>query len=74
MRDPKNCVITFSAPVLLREAIKRAAEAERRTVSNWIVLQLEAAMKEHKEYGVLRVAEPKTAKYRTGNSHDHSSH
>lgn len=59
-------MITFSASIALKDAIKRAAAAERRTVSNWMVVTLEEYLR-HQSSGKphLLVAEPK-AKYGTG--------
>ena len=36
--------VTFRCPTTLRDAIERAAERDRRTVSDWIVLALERAV------------------------------
>lgn len=41
---PRDTRLTLRLPANLRTAIGKCAAAERRSVSNWIVLQLEAAV------------------------------
>lgn len=44
-RDKRDDRLTFRVPTTLRVAIERAAERDRRTVSDWIVVALTDAVK-----------------------------
>jgi hypothetical protein len=40
-RNATNATVTFSLPKAMKEQIRQAAEADRRTVANWLVKELE---------------------------------
>jgi uncharacterized protein (DUF1778 family) len=44
-RDKRDDRLTFRVPTTLRVAIERAAERDRRSVSDWIVIALTDAVK-----------------------------
>lgn len=68
-RSPDNCVMGFSCSVALRNAIREAAKTEKRTVSNWIVTQLEDLLDEPRIQKTLIAAE---SKVRYGTETEHS--
>jgi len=44
-RSIGNTTVSFSCSVALKKALQEAAAAERRTLSNWVVLKLEQAVR-----------------------------
>ena len=61
-RAEDQTTITFSCSKELKDALRRAADADRRSLSNWIVYQLERELTYDQggEHQALRVAEPKS--------------
>jgi len=61
-RSKDQTIVGFSCPVELKAAIKQAAAADNRNLSNWIVCQLREAIKayEFPQTPAKRVAENKS--------------
>jgi len=51
MKDNKTVSITFRTTEEIKAALQRIAEREKRTLSNYIELLLEAAVKAEKKEG-----------------------
>ena len=49
MREPASEFVTFRATASQKEAIERAAQSERRSVSSWCLMQIEPVLDEQPE-------------------------
>lgn len=47
-RDPVNTTMSISLPASMKRAIEDAARSERRTISNYMVLQLQKLLEDGK--------------------------